>query len=137
MRSRLVSALTSFPVGKSGADVCNLWNLLIASVVMRSEDLDQLHLFQQCEVVGEVEKGGDDVRDLSAFKEHFLSSLPHIGNLQLFVGPALSGAPFHSHGPAINVIARGRKLWHLLPPGRDVYTMIHPVKWMAKGECFL
>ncbi len=37
--------------------------------------------------------------------------------VQMYVGPALSGAPFHSHGPAFNVLVRGSKQWWLLPPG--------------------
>ena len=37
---------------------------------------------------------------------------------QLYLGPALAGAPFHHHGPAFNLLVRGRKRWTLLPPGR-------------------
>jgi hypothetical protein len=33
------------------------------------------------------------------------------------MGPPLSGAPFHYHGPAFNALLHGRKLWQLLPPG--------------------
>jgi hypothetical protein len=36
---------------------------------------------------------------------------------QFYLGPALSGAPFHHHGPAFNLIIHGRKEWTLLPPG--------------------
>lgn len=36
---------------------------------------------------------------------------------QFFLGPALSGAPFHHHGPAFNLVVQGRKEWTLLPPG--------------------
>ncbi len=50
---------------------------------------------------------------------------------QLYLGPVLSGAPLHSHGPAINVLVQGVKLWTLLPPGRDLYTNIHPWEWIA------
>lgn len=38
--------------------------------------------------------------------------------IQTYLGPPLSGAPFHSHAPAFNVLVHGRKLWMLLPPGR-------------------
>ena len=38
---------------------------------------------------------------------------------QLYLGPALAGAPFHHHGPAFNLLVRGRKRWTLLPPGRQ------------------
>jgi len=46
---------------------------------------------------------------------------------QWFLGPALSGAPFHSHAPAFNVLLYGQKLWHLLPPAADVYSNKHPL----------
>jgi hypothetical protein len=36
---------------------------------------------------------------------------------QFYLGPPLSGAPFHHHGPAFNMIMHGRKEWTLLPPG--------------------
>ena len=34
-----------------------------------------------------------------------------------YIGPEMSGAYFHSHTNAVNILAEGRKLWHLLPPG--------------------
>jgi len=43
------------------------------------------------------------------FKAHWKS--------QFYLGPALSGAPFHHHGPAFNLLMHGRKEWTLLPPG--------------------
>ena len=43
------------------------------------------------------------------FKSHWKS--------QFYLGPALSGAPFHHHGPAFNLLVHGRKEWTLLPPG--------------------
>ena len=45
------------------------------------------------------------------FKSHWKS--------QFYLGPVLSGAPFHHHGPAFNLLMHGRKQWTLLPPGRD------------------
>ena len=38
---------------------------------------------------------------------------------QFYLGPALSGAPFHNHGPAFNVLVHGKKEWTLMPPGED------------------
>jgi hypothetical protein len=79
---------------------------------------------------------------------------------QFYLGPALSGAPFHHHGPAFNLIIHGRKEWTLLPPGqslrhtehriysgdhrnlcvslcshtgRDIYSSAHPLEWLAAG----
>lgn len=46
---------------------------------------------------------------------------------QWFLGPALSGAPFHSHAPAFNVLVYGQKLWQLRPPGSDIYSNKHPL----------
>jgi hypothetical protein len=48
--------------------------------------------------------------------------------LQVFHGPALSGAPLHSHSPAFNLAVRGNKLWTLLPPAADMYSSIHPIE---------
>jgi hypothetical protein len=36
---------------------------------------------------------------------------------QIYLGPALAGAPFHHHGPAFNVLLFGMKRWTLTPPG--------------------
>jgi len=33
---------------------------------------------------------------------------------QLFVGPAMSGAPMHWHNTAMNALAYGRKHWYVL-----------------------
>jgi hypothetical protein len=76
---------------------------------------------------------------------------------QFYLGPPLSGAPFHHHGPAFNLIVHGRKEWTLLPPGnvfkhspsapkaaltilvlilhagRDIYASAHPIEWLAAG----
>lgn len=53
---------------------------------------------------------------------------------QWYMGPPLSGAPFHTHAPAFNILVYGRKLWQLLPPGRDMYSKLHPVEWWAHME---
>jgi Cupin-like domain len=42
--------------------------------------------------------------------------------LQLFVGPAASGAPMHFHNNAFNALAYGRKLWALTPPPQAVFA---------------
>eukprot|EP01039_Chlorochromonas_danica_P009834 gene9834-10877_t len=52
--------------------------------------------------------------------------------VQLYLGPVLTGAPMHSHGPALNVLLSGAKLWAITPPGRELYTNIHPWEWIAK-----
>ncbi|KAJ1438293.1 hypothetical protein B484DRAFT_215197 [Ochromonadaceae sp. CCMP2298] len=52
---------------------------------------------------------------------------------QFYLGPPLSGAPFHHHGPAFNLLQFGRKEWTLLPPGRDIYSSVHPLEWIRDG----
>ena len=46
--------------------------------------------------------------------------------MQFFYGPALSGAPYHFHGDAVNALVRGRKRWLLLAPAHAVYSKAHP-----------
>eukprot|EP01034_Spumella_vulgaris_P021913 gene21913-27990_t len=58
---------------------------------------------------------------------------PPSWRFQFFLGPALSGAPLHNHAPAFNFLMRGRKVWTVLPPGRDVYSSLHPIEWAAAG----
>ena len=53
--------------------------------------------------------------------------------IQIYFGPILSGAPFHSHGPAINQLIYGQKQWILLPPSKDVYSTIHPLQFTLNG----
>ena len=65
---------------------------------------------------------------------------------QFFLGTAGSGAPLHSHGPAINVVlgdddveaSAGQvvKEWLLLPPSRDMYTHTPPLAWRQQRLSF-
>lgn len=48
---------------------------------------------------------------------------------QFFVGSALSGAPVHYHGSALNLLVYGRKRWFLFPPSKAFYSVTHPHKW--------
>ena len=87
----------------------------------------------------------------AASAKETLFDLPGL-KFQLSIGPALSGAPFHHHGPAFNLLIFGRKQWTLLPPGsyyfsvntfliigsamltgRDVYSNLHPLEWALQG----
>ena len=58
-----------------------------------------------------------------------------VGDVQFqwFLGGPLTGAPFHNHQWAVNGLVHGRKLWLLLPPGRDVYSTLHPILFAASG----
>ena len=48
--------------------------------------------------------------------------------LQFFLGAPLSGAPFHWHQPAANMLAWGRKRWALLPPWQAIYSIVPAAK---------
>ncbi|XP_065843159.1 jmjC domain-containing protein 8-like isoform X2 [Oscarella lobularis] len=50
---------------------------------------------------------------------------------QFILGAPGSGAPFHFHCPAVNVVIYGRKRWFLYPPGLSHYSKIHPQHWLA------
>lgn len=49
---------------------------------------------------------------------------PETWKLQVFVGPPLSGAPFHHHAPAFNFLFLGIKHWTILPPGNYAHRVI-------------
>lgn len=46
---------------------------------------------------------------------------------QFMMGPVFSGAPFHYHCDAVNVIVHGTKLWWLRPPSDAIYSKLHPL----------
>lgn len=55
-----------------------------------------------------------------------------------YIGAELSGAYFHHHGAAANVLFKGKKKWYLLPP--KVYygpTSMNLVSWMTNIKPFL
>jgi hypothetical protein len=52
---------------------------------------------------------------------------------QLIVGPPLSGAQPHFHGPAVNVLLAGAKAWELTPPAHAGFVRSHAADWFAAG----
>ena len=52
---------------------------------------------------------------------------------QLAVGPPLSGALLHFHGPAVNALLAGLKLWVLLPPGAAWFSTEPALPWFARA----
>lgn len=48
---------------------------------------------------------------------------------QFFLGPPGSGAPFHFHKDAINLLAHGRKRWWLIPPSTALYSTLPVLHW--------
>jgi len=70
---------------------------------------------------------------LDPLSEDFSSNIFDNLRYQFYLGGVLTGAPLHSHGPAINVLLNGRKQWLLLPPSRDVYSTLHPLAFALAG----
>lgn len=51
---------------------------------------------------------------------------------QFYLGGALSGAPFHFHQSAYNLLVFGRKRWYLTPPAHAVFSMRPAKAWLAE-----
>merc|ERR1712019_290738 len=58
-----------------------------------------------------------------------------IVNTQFYLGAPSSGAPFHFHTDAFNLLVYGRKRWFMLPPDRAVYSK-RPAVEMILDEAF-
>ena len=56
--------------------------------------------------------------------------LQHAVLRQFMLGPAGSGAAPHFHGPAINMLAIGRKEWFLFAPADAFFTVRHVAQWL-------
>ena len=54
--------------------------------------------------------------------------------LPLFFFYLISGAPFHFHGNAINVLLAGEKEWLFVPPSKSTYSRVHPRLWKSTME---
>lgn len=66
-----------------------------------------------------------------AIPEILNPSVTHISmtKTQFYVGPPLSGAPFHFHRNAWNVLIYGLKRWFLMPPPHAHYSRQHVWDW--------
>ena len=49
---------------------------------------------------------------------------PSDTRIQVYLGPADSGAPWHFHRSAVNALVFGRKRWRLLPPAHAMYSTV-------------
>ena len=131
LRNRLVDMLSALSWSSPGdparprapqepGERCNFWNLLLLSLTMRREDARDFELYAHCFPTADGFSVGLD-GELRArgevFRRLFYEQVRQLGKFQFFAGSPLSGAPMHSHAPAVNVLLQGRKLWHLLPPG--------------------
>jgi len=53
---------------------------------------------------------------------------------QFFLGPPLSGAPFHFHKDAVNFLAFGKKQWWLSPPANALYSTLPVLAWASTNH---
>lgn len=53
-------------------------------------------------------------------------------NKQFYLGGPRTGAPFHYHYDAVNVLAFGEKRWFLQPPARAEYSIEAPALWYQR-----
>eukprot|EP00746_Dinoflagellata_sp_MGD_P139720 gnl/MRDRNA2_/MRDRNA2_73129_c0_seq4.p1 gnl/MRDRNA2_/MRDRNA2_73129_c0~~gnl/MRDRNA2_/MRDRNA2_73129_c0_seq4.p1 ORF type:complete len:164 (+),score=22.56 gnl/MRDRNA2_/MRDRNA2_73129_c0_seq4:146-637(+) len=58
---------------------------------------------------------------LDVYKKLLETPGSHRFEVQFYAGPAGSGAPIHTHNPAFNTCASGRKLWLLFPPSHPKF----------------
>jgi hypothetical protein len=154
LRGSLIQAISSFivPTGSPTTEdegECNLWNLLMISTVMKKEDIQEYEILKHCffpasshttassASINPSDASSSSPAEKESFHEtirtYLMKSLPTLGKFQFFAGTPLTGAPMHSHGPAFNFLIQGKKIWNLLPPGRDLYSTIHPIEWYANN----
>jgi len=57
-----------------------------------------------------------------------------LSHVQLYVGPALSGAPGHFHRSAWNILIYGKKRWFLYPPTEAFYSQQHVWQWWQQQQ---
>ena len=105
-----------------------------------NNDLSLRQLLEEGSNYVETQDLGEDVTISHLLQAASPGIVPHTGRrlhmsyiFQFFLGGPLSGAPFHDHGGAFNFLVYGRKMWHLLPPSRDVYSSMHPLKFARAG----
>ena len=53
-------------------------------------------------------------------------------NKQFYLGGPRTGAPFHFHYDAVNVLAFGEKRWFLQPPAHAEYSIEPPLDWLQR-----
>ena len=86
---------------------------------------DREYLFTSDDV-----KPGDETGPDFDQTPSFMRGMLAVSVVQLALGPANSGAPFHHHKHAINSLFAGRKLWIVYPPGEGVVSNQHPLDFV-------
>ena len=82
---------------------------------------------------------GEDVTISHLLQAASPGIVPHTGRrlhmsyiFQFFLGGPCLELHFTTT-EAFNFLVYGRKMWHLLPPSRDVYSSMHPLKFARAG----
>lgn len=89
------------------------------------------YIFGTTELVGmEKIQNALSLSSISNTFDYLLNALGNSSNTawQQYIGPIFSGAPFHSHGPALNLLIFGVKQWGLLPPANGIFSSIPPLE---------
>jgi len=122
---------TSFAADDSDEVNLNLSDL-VQNALFQGLELPR-YVFDTTEIVstGEIQEVLEDLAVNDTF-HHLLNSLGNSLNTrviwQQYMGPIFSGAPFHSHGPALNLLIFGSKKWGLLPPANGIFSSIPPLE---------
>ena len=108
----------TFPSYAFSADPCDSWlncdtNMLPSFITALSSQ------FQPLKNV--VNPGGD----VSSAQDSQI-------NPQFYLGGPNTGAPFHYHHDAVNILAFGAKRWFLQPPSSAVYSVEPPLIWFNR-----
>jgi hypothetical protein len=74
------------------------------------------------------------LQKLGNFPQSFVSKDMFRQTAQFYYGRHGSGAPFHFHGNALNVLLTGSKQWLLTDPAHAMYSRIHPQLWSSTME---
>ena len=72
------------------------------------------------------------VAALSSATPHWGADLANSPHTQLYLGPAGSGANWHYHNAAWNLLGYGRKLWILTPPQNSAFSTSTPSQTLSE-----
>eukprot|EP01084_Bolivina_argentea_P066815 121829_1 len=60
-------------------------------------------------------------------------SIAGLRAMHYYIGNTGTGAPFHIHSDAINVVLKGRKRWWVVPPRAATFSKMHISDWMKNN----
>ena len=111
-----------------------LQNLLRRSCTMPFSPAQSTNLADLCRYLftSSMEADGFDISSEVTITPEYIKGRLLAMALQLGVGPADTGAPFHYHSSAINSLLVGRKLWLLYPPSEVLVSKLHPMDFLTE-----